>query len=210
MTFSVLVLCQIRAGANDVCDTSNIFVAKLATWSFFGLANAILHWISSNSLFLCSTQETFSIPFQLLFPQPLPLFPFIVAFCFPHKVSISTFSFRSFNRFSFFSFLLTLAMYFSKLSSVAAVLTRAYVLCVTYFVLHTAILLLDKVLDTYQTSSSIFSWFVESVYTWSWVESPIYDDEVPSLSIVLLKFFLSTLYYSSSMSDCWDSWNNSL
>ena len=41
----------------------------------------------------------------------------------------SAFTFHSFNQFSFFSFLLILAMYFSKLSSVAAVLTRASLLC---------------------------------------------------------------------------------
>ena len=41
MPFSVLVLCQIRAGANDMCDTFNISIAKPATWSFTGLVNTI-------------------------------------------------------------------------------------------------------------------------------------------------------------------------
>ena len=41
MPFSLLVLCQIRAGANDMCDTFNIFIAKPATWSFTGLVNTI-------------------------------------------------------------------------------------------------------------------------------------------------------------------------
>ena len=53
-----------------------------------------------------------------------------------HAVSLTncpTFCFRSFNRFSFFSFLLTLTMYFSKLISAAAVLTRASLLCAAYF-----------------------------------------------------------------------------
>ena len=31
------------AGANDVCDTFNIFVLKPATWSFTGFVNAILY-----------------------------------------------------------------------------------------------------------------------------------------------------------------------
>ena len=44
----------------------------------------------------------------------------------------SAFCFHSFNWFSFFSFLLTLTMYFSKLCSAAAVLTRASLLCVVY------------------------------------------------------------------------------
>ena len=55
-----------------------------------------------------------------------------------HSVSFtncpcSAFNFHSFNQFSFFSFLLTWAMCFSKLSSAAAVLTRASLLCVAYF-----------------------------------------------------------------------------
>ena len=54
-----------------------------------------------------------------------------------HSVSLtncpwSVFCFNSFNRFSFFSFLLTLTMYFSKLSSAAKVLTRASLLCAAY------------------------------------------------------------------------------
>ena len=53
----------------------------------------------------------------------------------PHSVSLtdcpcSACCFHSFNRFFFFSFLLTLTMCFSKLSSAAAVLTRASLVCV--------------------------------------------------------------------------------
>ena len=47
--------------------------------------------------------------------------------------SYSAFSFHSFSRFSFFFFLLTLTVYFSKLSSVAVVLTRISLLCAAYF-----------------------------------------------------------------------------
>ena len=59
----------------------------------------------------------------------------------------------------------------------------------------TPFLLLDKVLHTYQTSSSIASLYVESVYTWTWVESPMYGHEFSSLPIHLLKFFLCPLCY---------------
>ena len=51
-------------------------------------------------------------------------------------------------------------------------------------------------------SFSVTSWYVESVYKWPCVESPIYGDEFSSLPI---KFFLCSLYYSSSMLDCWNS-----
>ena len=61
MPFSLLVLCQIRTGANDVCDTFNIFVAKPAMCSFAGLVNAILHRISSNSLLLCRAKLNFTL-----------------------------------------------------------------------------------------------------------------------------------------------------
>ena len=88
MLFSVLVLLQARAGAKDVCDTFNVSFANLAKWSFTGLVSATLHWISSNSLFLWSTKEIFGLSFQLSFPQPLPLFTLIVAFCFPQKLSM--------------------------------------------------------------------------------------------------------------------------
>ena len=101
--------------------------------SFTGLVNAILHWISSNSLLLCSTKETFSLPFQLSFPRHSH---FLLSLW--HSISLtncpcSAFCFHSFNRFSFFSFLFILTMYFSKLSSAAAVLTRASLLCSAYF-----------------------------------------------------------------------------
>ena len=45
----------------------------------------------------------------------------------------SAFCFHSLNRFSFFSFFLTLTIYFSKLSSAATVLTRASFFCAAYF-----------------------------------------------------------------------------
>ena len=78
MSFSVSVLCQIWAGAKNVCDT----------WSFIGLVNTILHWISSSSLFLRSLKETFSLPFHLFFSQLLLLLTFIITFCFPYKLSV--------------------------------------------------------------------------------------------------------------------------
>ena len=43
MPFSVVFLCQIRADANDVCDSFNIFVAKSGTWNFTGLFNVTFH-----------------------------------------------------------------------------------------------------------------------------------------------------------------------
>ena len=84
--FSVLVLCQIGAGTNNMCDTFNIFVEKPANWSFSSLVNTIIPQISANSLFLCTTKETFSLPFQIYFPQPLPPLTFTVAFYFPYKL----------------------------------------------------------------------------------------------------------------------------
>ena len=84
----VLFFRQIKAGVNDMCDTFTILVAKLATWSFTSFINTIPHRISFNSLLLCSTKKTFSLSFQLSFPGPLPLFTFIVAFCFSHKLLI--------------------------------------------------------------------------------------------------------------------------
>ena len=35
--------CQIRVGANDVCDTFNIFDEKPAAWSFAGLVSTVIH-----------------------------------------------------------------------------------------------------------------------------------------------------------------------
>ena len=116
-----------------VCGIFKIFVAKPGMCSFTGLANAILHWISSNNLFMCSAEETFSLLFQFSFPQALPLFTFIVAFCFPQRLSCRASFFHSFNQFSFFSFLLTLTMHFPKLSSATAVLTRTSLLCAACF-----------------------------------------------------------------------------
>ena len=51
----------------------------------------------------------------------------------PTDCSCSVFAFPFFNRFSFFSFLFTLRMYFFNVCSTAAFLTRASLLCVTYF-----------------------------------------------------------------------------
>ena len=85
-----------------MCDTFKISFAKPAEWSFTGLINIILHWISSDNLFLCSTKEPFGLPFHLSFPQPLPLFTFIVAFGFPHKLTSSAFPRDSFIGFPSF------------------------------------------------------------------------------------------------------------
>ena len=51
----------------------------------------------------------------------------------PTNFPCNTFFFYYFSRFSFFSFLLTLARYFSKLSSADSVLTIVSLLCVVYF-----------------------------------------------------------------------------
>ena len=59
-----------------MCDTFNIFVAKVKREVLEIFPNAILHVISSNRFMMCSTKETFSLPFQLSFPQPLPFFYF--------------------------------------------------------------------------------------------------------------------------------------
>lgn len=42
MSFSVLILCQIRAGTNDVFDVFGRFVANPTKWSFTGLVNTTL------------------------------------------------------------------------------------------------------------------------------------------------------------------------
>ena len=154
MPFSVLVLCQIRAGANDVCYTLTFSLqSQPATWSFIVFVIAIIHWISSNSLLLCSAKETviaiihwissnnlllcsaketFSPLFQSSFPQPLPGFTFIVAFCFSHK-NVHVALFASTLSIGFLSFLISLTVYFSaELSSAAALLTRASLLYTAY------------------------------------------------------------------------------
>ena len=121
-------------------ETFNIFVAKLPTWSLTGLINAILHWIvlipCSRAAQMRLSVSLFSSPF-LNHSHSLSTTP-ILNRSLLHSVSLtncpcSAFNFHSFNQFSFFSFLLTWAMCFSKLSSAAAVLTRASLLCVAYF-----------------------------------------------------------------------------
>ena len=124
--FTVLVLYQIRTGANNMCHRFDIFLAKPAKWSFTSLVNTILHWISSNSFFCCSTNKTFRLPFQLSFPQPHFFLRSLWHYVYLTNCSYNAFSFHSFSWFSFFSFLLILTMYFSKLSSVAVVLTRVF------------------------------------------------------------------------------------
>ena len=76
-----------------MCQNFNISVAKPAKCGLNGLVSAILHWISSNSF----TKETSSLPFQLSFPRPLPLFTFIVALYLRHKLSMKRFSFPLFT-----------------------------------------------------------------------------------------------------------------
>ena len=104
MAFLVLVLCQIRAGVNDMCETFKIFVAKPTKWSFTGIANAILHWNSSNNLFLWVQMRLsvslFSSPFLnhstfyfhcgILFPLQI-----VHVALFPSTVSIGFLSFLS-------------------------------------------------------------------------------------------------------------------
>ena len=114
MPFSVLVFCLIREGAN-VCDTFNIFIAKPATWRFTGLVNTTLHCISSNSLLLCSTKEISSLPFRLPFLNHSQLLLSLSHSSSLRNCPCSAFCFHSFNCFFFFSFLLTLTMYFPKL-----------------------------------------------------------------------------------------------
>ena len=116
MSFSVSVLCQIWAGAKNVCDT----------WSFIGLVNTILHWISSSSLF-------FQSPFSSLLFSTAPTSYFHYNILFPLQIVNVALLVDFFNWFYFFSFLLTLKMYISKLTSAAVVLTRACLLCVRYF-----------------------------------------------------------------------------
>ena len=82
----------------------------------------------------CAAQKRLSVS---LFSSPFLNHSYLLLSLW-HAVSLtncpcSTFYFRSFNRFSFFSFLLTLTMYFFKLISAAAVLTRASLLCAAYF-----------------------------------------------------------------------------
>ena len=134
MPFSVLVLYQIRVSANDVCDTFNIFVANPETWNVTGLLNAIS--FTELVLIVCSGAA------QRRLATYFFIFPFLnhshLLLSLWHSVSLtnslcSAFCFHSFNRFPFFSFLLTLAMYLSRLISAAAVLTRASLLCVPYF-----------------------------------------------------------------------------
>ena len=74
MSFSVLVLCLIVADAHNVCNIFNFLVAKPAKWSFTDFAKAMIHWDSSNSLFLCSTKETFSLHFQCILSSINPTF----------------------------------------------------------------------------------------------------------------------------------------
>ena len=124
--FTVLVLYQIRTEANNMCHRFDIFLAKHAKWSFTSLVNTILHWINSNSFFCCSTNKTFRLPFQLSFPQSHHFLRSLWHYVCLTNCSYSAFSFHLFSWFSFFPFLLTLTMYFSKLSSVAVVLTRVF------------------------------------------------------------------------------------
>ena len=100
--FTVLVLYQIKTGANDVCHRFDIFLAKPAKWSFNSLVNTILHWISSNSFFCCSTNKTFRLPFQLSFPQPHHFLRSFWNYVYLTNCSYNAFSFHSFSRFSFF------------------------------------------------------------------------------------------------------------
>ena len=113
-----------------MCDTFNIFIAKPFKCSFTDLVNTELVLIACS----CAAQRRLSVS---LFSSPfLNHSHFLLSLW--HSISLtncqcSSLSFHSFNQFSFFSFLITLTMYFSKLSSAAAVLTKASLLCVAYF-----------------------------------------------------------------------------
>ena len=134
-------------------------------------------------------KEDFQSLFSALISSTTTTFYFYCGILFLPQIShLMLFLFYPFNLFPFSSFFLTLARYFSKLNSAASVLTMASLLCVAYFYrLH--ILLLHTVLNTYQTTSSTTSWYIEPVYTQPWVESLIYGDEFSSLPIHFLKFF---------------------
>ena len=132
MPFSVLVFCLIREGAN-VCDTFNIFIAKPATWHFTGLVNTTLHYVSSNSLLLCSAKEISSLPFQLPFLNHSHLLLSLSHSSSLRNCPCSAFCFHSFNCFFFLFFLAHIDNVLSQVGLAAAVLTRASLLCVAYF-----------------------------------------------------------------------------
>ena len=86
MPFSVLALCQIRAGANDMCDTFNIFIAKPATGSFTGLVNAIYFTELLLIACSCAAQRRLSIaPFSSPFLNH-PTFYFHRGILFPLQI----------------------------------------------------------------------------------------------------------------------------
>ena len=202
--FSALVLCKIRAGANDMYGPFNIFVAKPAKRCFTGLVNTIIHWISSNSLFLCSTKDNFSLPFISPFYNHSHLLVSMRNSVYLKNCPCSAFSFHFFNRFFFFfCFCLHWQCTFpSWVQLLQSCLGLAYSL------LHTLLDYISSpwhILSTYQTSSSINSWYVEPFYIWLWIQTPIHDDEFPSFPIHLFKFLLCPLYYSSSLLEWWDN-----
>ena len=133
MPFLVLVLCQLGAGANDVCDTFDIFVESLQ--SRVSLVLSILH---STELVLvaCFRAARWRISLSLSSSPFLNNCHSLLSLWYSVSLTncpCSAFSFHSFNRLSFFSLLLTLTMYFFYLSSAAAVSTRTSLLNVAHF-----------------------------------------------------------------------------
>ena len=173
MPFSLLVLCQIRAGANDVCYTFKMFVPKPATWSFTCLVNAILQWISFNRMLLCGAKVHFFLSLW-------------------HSVSLtncqcSTFCFHSLS-IGFLS-LLTCSHWQCTFPSWVQLLQSW--LGSPYSVLHTLLDCISPPRYNHRHLPDLFLhhlWYVDSDYTWSWVASPIYGDEFSGLSIHFLKF----------------------
>ena len=147
--------------------------------------------LSSYSLFFCSTKEIFNFLFNCLFFIHSHFLPSLWHSVTPTNCFCSAFFFRSLNRFSFFSFLFTLNMYFSKLSSAATVMTKASLLCVVYFAIlhsplqHNSRRLSDLFLYYFLVCRVCLHMTVDGV--------PIYGYEYPSLLIHFLKFFLCPL-----------------
>ena len=139
-----------------------VFFATLSClfwyWFFPGLGQALMMCVTVSTFSLQSRQRGVSLVLSILYFTELVLIAcscsaqrrlsvslfssnflnhshFLLSLW--HSISLtncpcSTFCLHSFNRL-FFSFLITLAMYFSKLSSAPAALTRVSLLCDAYF-----------------------------------------------------------------------------
>ena len=95
----------------------------------------LLHWITI-LLIACSCAAQRRLPVSLFSSPFLNYSHFLLSLW--QSVSLTNcpcnaFCFHSFNRFSFFSFLFALTMYFSKLISAVAILTKAFLICVACF-----------------------------------------------------------------------------